>query len=94
MSIGILTLHIHLPGSNSLKAKRGRIQPIIARLHREFNLSVAEIGLQDKWQEAVLACALISNDHGYTQHALQNVANFFSQAWPDLDLIDDHIELI
>ena len=41
-----LSLHLHLPGCASLKEKRGRIKPLMARLRREFNLSVAEMDLQ------------------------------------------------
>ncbi len=47
MSIATLTIHLHLPICSSLKEKRGRIKPLIARLHREFNISVAEMDLQD-----------------------------------------------
>ena len=60
--LGLLTLHLHFPGCASLKEKRGRIKPLIARLHREFNVSVAEMDLQDKWQESVIGCAMIGND--------------------------------
>ena len=49
--LATLTIHLHLPTCGSLKEKRGRIKPLIARLHREFNVSVAEMDLQDKWQE-------------------------------------------
>ena len=35
MSIGLLTLHLHLPGCASLKEKRGKIKPLITRLHRD-----------------------------------------------------------
>ncbi len=94
MSIGILTLYFLIPGCTSLKEKRGRLKPIIARLHREFNLSVAEIDRQDIWGEAVLACALISNDGRHTQSALQNTANYFGSNWPDLELVEQRIELI
>ncbi len=94
MSIGVLTLYFLIPGCASLKEKRGRIQPVIARLHREFNLSVAEIDRQDAWQAAVLACALVSNDGRHTQSALQNVVNYFGSNWPDLELVEQHIELI
>ena len=60
--VGILTLHLHLPGCASLKEKRGRIKPLLARLHRQFNLSVAELGLQDKWQETIISCGMVGND--------------------------------
>ncbi len=94
MSIGLLTLHLQLPGVNSLKEKRSRIKPLLARLHKEFNVSAAEVDRQDAWQEAVIACALVSNDHGYTQRALQQVLAFTERTWPDLLVIDHRIELI
>jgi uncharacterized protein len=94
MSIGILTLHLLLPGCTSLKEKRSRIKPVLARLHREFNVSTAEVGRQDMWQEAVVACAMISNDHDYTQKALQTVKDFVPGHFPDLEILEFHIELL
>jgi len=94
MSIGILTLHLFLPGCTSLKEKRSRIKPALARLHREFNVSIAEVERQDMWQEAVLACAMVSNDHDYTQSALQTVKDYLPGHWPDLEILDYHIELL
>ena len=61
MNLATLTIHLHLPACSSLKEKRGRIKPLIARLHREFNVSVAEMDLQNQWQEAVIGCAMIGN---------------------------------
>lgn len=94
MRIGILTLEILIPGCSSLKEKRRRIRPLLARLHREFNISVAEVGQQDIWQNAVLACALVSNDNGYTQRSLQKVVRWIEASWPDLTLVDEHIEIL
>jgi len=42
--IGTLTFHLHLPGCASLKEKRSRLKPLLARLHRQFNVSTAEMG--------------------------------------------------
>jgi uncharacterized protein YlxP (DUF503 family) len=94
MSIGLLTLHLFLPGCTSLKEKRGRIQPILARLHKEFNISAAEIEQQDSWQHAVIACALVSNDHGYTQRVLNKVARFVELTWPDENVVNQKLELL
>ncbi|HEX2981132.1 MAG TPA: DUF503 domain-containing protein [Anaerolineaceae bacterium] len=93
MAVGLLTLHFHLPGCASLKEKRSRIKPILARLHREFNVSAAELARQDAWQEAVLACALVSNDAAFAQKALQEVVAFVERTWPDEPLIDEKIEV-
>ena len=94
MDVGILTLHFFIPGCTSLTEKRGYIKPVLARLHREFNISVSEVDRQDMWQESVIACALISNDHAYTQRALQQVVDFTENSWPDLELLEHHIELV
>ncbi len=89
-----LTIHLHLPGCGSLKEKRGRIKPLIARLHREFNVSVAEMDLQDKWQETVIGCAMIGNDHAFLQSALQTVARWVESNWPDGMVVDSRVEII
>lgn len=94
MNIGVLTLHLHLPGCSSLKEKRRRLKPLIHRLHREFNVSVAEIDHQDRWQEAILACALVSNDNAHTQRSLQEVSRWIESSWPDLNLLDHQLEVM
>jgi len=92
--IATLTIHLHIPACSSLKEKRGRIKPLISRLHREFNLSVAEMDLQDQWQEAVIMCAMVGNDHAHLESALQTVANWMEGHWTDGDVIDQRIEIL
>ncbi len=94
MAIGYLTIHLLLPGCTSLKEKRSRIKPLIVRMQREFNISVAEMDRLDAWQEAILACALVSNDHGHAQRSLQKIVVWIENSWPDVSLIDDHLEMI
>ena len=94
MSIGLLTLHFQIPGCSSLKEKRGRLKPLLARLHREFNISVAEMDHQDIWDEATVVCALVSNNHRHTQRALQVIVDWVELNWPDVSLVDDHLDLI
>ena len=92
--LATLTIHLHLPGCASLKEKRGSIKPLIARLRREFNLSVAEIDLQDKWQEAVIGCAMIGSERAFLESALQTVARWVESNWRDGDVIEQMIEII
>lgn len=70
------------------------IKPLIARLRREFNLSVAEIGLQDKWQEAVIGCAMIGAERAFLESALHTVARWVESNWRDGDVIEQKIEII
>ncbi|RPJ49527.1 MAG: DUF503 domain-containing protein [Chloroflexi bacterium] len=94
MSIGLLTLHLHLPGCSSLKEKRSKIKPVLARLRREFNVASAELDLQDVWQDALIGCVTVSSDTAQNQRLLQQVVNFIERSWPDLTLMDHRIELI
>ena len=92
--LGILTLHLHIPGCKSLKEKRSRLKPLLTRLHKEFNISVAEMDLLDVWQSAVIACAVVSNDNGQAQRTLQTVAAWVEAKWPDMTVVDEKIEII
>lgn len=94
MSIAVLTLHLHFSGCSSLKEKRSHIKPILARLHREFNVAAAEIDLQDVWQDAVLACVTVSNDATLNRRLMQQVVEFTGRTWPDIDVRDHAIEMI
>ncbi|HTX79465.1 MAG TPA: DUF503 domain-containing protein [Longilinea sp.] len=91
--IGVLRIHLHLPGCSSLKEKRSTIKPLIARLHREFNVSAAEMDAQDSWQQAVIACAMVGNDAAHLERSLQNIAKWVSGNWPDGDVIDQQLEI-
>ena len=94
MPIGILSIHIYLPGCSSLKEKRSRIKPLITKLRRDYNLSVAEMDYHDVWQSAEIACVVISNKGPFTQQVLQKVLTFVEEYWRDVDVIDHQIEII
>lgn len=94
MPVGLLNLHILIPGCTSLKEKRSRLKPLLSRLHKEFNVSVAEMDLQDSWQEAILMCAWVGNDNAHVQRSLQKVSHWIETYWPDVTLLDDRIEMI
>ncbi len=92
--VGTLSIHLHLPGCASLKEKRGRLKPLMSRLRREFNVSVAEMDLQDQWQEAVIACAVVGTARGHLETCLQSVSKWVAGNWPDGMVVDERIELL
>lgn len=93
MKIATLVIHLYLPGCGSLKEKRGRIKPLVNRLRREFNLSVAEVGLNDKWGEALIGCAMVGNDAAFLQSALETVRRWVGANWTDGDVWDEKLEI-
>ena len=92
--LGQLTIHLHLPACASLKEKRGRIKPLMSRLRKEFNVSVAEMDLQDRWTETIIACAIINSDLVTVQQSLQSVAKWVEANWTDGDVIEQRIEIL
>jgi len=63
-------------------------------LHREFNISVAEMDRQDQWREAVVECAAVGNDAAHLQRSLQTISGWVEKNWPDITVVDDQFELI
>jgi uncharacterized protein len=92
--LGTLTIHLHLPGCSSLKEKRGRLKPLIARVQRKFNVSAAEMELQDKWQEAVITCAVVGNQRVHVEAVLQAVSKWVDANVEDGQVIDEKLEII
>ena len=93
ISVGLLILTIEIPGCKSLKEKRGRLKPLLARLHRQYDISAAEVDHQDTWQSAILACTKVSNDPNHTHRVLEQVAHWVDDNWPDVTVLDTQIEL-
>lgn len=59
MTVGIVTLEVHLPGLRSLKAKRKIVRGLIDRLHARFKVSVAETDFHDLHQRAEIGIAVV-----------------------------------
>ena len=94
MPIGLSYISLHLPDCRSLKAKRHILKPMLSRLHKEFNISVVEYDRQDAWQQAELGIAMISKDHKQIEQIYNAILDFFPSHWPDIQIIDDNIEII
>jgi uncharacterized protein YlxP (DUF503 family) len=94
VALGILTIQLLLPGCTSLKEKRSRLKPLLSRLHREFNISTAETDFQDQWQQAIIACTVVSNQKVFNQQCLQKVTHFIETHFDQLEILNQEIELI
>ncbi len=93
MTIGVLTLEIHLPGVHSLKQKRMVLQRVRDRLRGKFNVAVAEVDHQDLWQRAVLAVASISSSEANLRQVLDG-ARAESEYLLGGDLVNTTIEIL
>lgn len=85
-----ITLIMHEP--NSLKEKRHILKSIIERIKSKFNVSVAETGLNDKWQSAQIGVAFVSNDRVHIDKTLNNVINFIKNDYR-VEVVDYIIDI-
>jgi len=76
VTVGALKVDLHIPGASSLKAKRQVVKSLKDRMRNRFNVSVAEVGQQDKWQRATLLIAMAGTDGKYVAGALDEVTKF------------------
>jgi len=92
MVVGFCTIYLNLPGNHSLKGKRQVLKSVIARVHNEFNVSIAEVDEQDAWQTAVLGVACVSNDSAYAHALLTKVVQAISAYRLDAEILEYRIE--
>lgn len=93
MVVGICTIEINIPGVSSLKEKRSHLKSLKSRLHREFNVSVAEIALHDVWQSSTIGVGVVSTAVNHAENVLENVVRWIERHRPDLDIVDYGVEV-
>jgi uncharacterized protein YlxP (DUF503 family) len=93
MVIGTLQVEIAIHGAESLKDKRRVVKSVKDRLHREHQISVAEVGLLDDHGRSILGIVLASNDVAYAQSVLDRVLDKLQQM-TTFELKDHRKELI
>jgi len=76
MLVKVLTVDLLIPGSSSLKEKRFVLKSLKERLRSRFNVSVAEVDYQDKWQRTMLAVAIVGSDRESVDGTCSQVRRF------------------
>ena len=76
MFVKLLTFDLLIPGCSSLKEKRLVLSSLKGRLRSRFNVAVAEVDYQDKWQRSMLAISFVGSDHGSLDGACAKVRSF------------------
>ncbi len=73
MLVGVCKVELFVPESDSLKAKRFVLASIKKRIRNKFNVSVAEIDANDKWQKITLGIAVVSNERKFIDQVMSEV---------------------
>ena len=83
MVIALLSVELHVHGSQSLKDKRMVLRRIKDRL-KKFNVAVSEVEHHDLWQRAGLAVVTVSTDQAHADRELSAVADEIDRVEPGL----------
>jgi len=94
MVIGVCTVLLEIPASQSLKAKRRVVKSILAKVRNQFNVSIAEVDANDAWQSAVIGIACVSNDASRVHGILTKIVESITNSRFDADVVDYQIEIL
>lgn len=91
VGVGLIKLTIH--ESNSLKAKRRVVKSVLGRVRSKFDLSIAEVDDQDKWQSCTLGFAVVTNEAGHAHSMLETVTAYV-EGLHLAEIVDSQIEIV
>ncbi len=93
MLVGLLQIDLFIGQSDSLKAKRFVLNSIKDRIKNKFNVSIAEVGNNDKWQRATLGLAMVANEKKILEQTLTRILNFIDD-YDQVEILDHQFEII
>ena len=94
MIVGVIEITLHLPESHSLKDKRQIITSVMTRVRQRFEIAVAEVGENDRWQIAQLGMSCVSNSHQHAEEVLNHARRYIEETRPDLLITHSEIEIM
>ena len=76
MVVGNLKIEFHLTDNRSLKGKRKVVRSMVDKVKSRFNVSIAEVGSNDKWQKIELGISAVGNDRRHINSSLNHILGF------------------
>jgi uncharacterized protein len=81
MFVGIGLLRIVIHQSSSLKGKRQVVKSILGKVRSKFDVSIAEVDDNDKWQICSLGLTVVSNDAGHAHKMLETINDYIENLY-------------
>ena len=95
MFIGVGRYELFIPASRSLKDKRQVLRSVTQTVQKRFNVAIAEVDFQDKWQRAALGVSCVAESIGHCRKMLQEVEKVIGRAAIDgAEITDRTIEFV
>ena len=90
MHVSLLRIEMRVPESQSLKAKRAVLRPLIARLE-SMRVAVSEVAGQDSWQSVTLGVAIVAPQPGRVDELLASVKRALHED-PRIEVVEIAVE--
>ena len=81
MVVGTLKIEFHLSDNRSLKGKRKVVRSMVDKVKSRFNVSIAEVGSNDKWQKIELGISTVGNDRRHVDSYLNHTLEFLESLY-------------
>ena len=93
MIIGACTIRLEIFEAFSLKDKRRIIKSILDKVRSRYNVSAAEIGLNEKWRASLLGISTVSNNTVQVKKVIDSVVSFIEKD-VRIEITECHIDII
>lgn len=92
MVIGTLKVEFYIHDNHSLKGKRKIVKSIVDKMKHRFNVAIAEVGSNDKWQKVELGICTVGNDRRHIDASLSTITHFL-ESLDQAELVDLKTEI-
>mgnify|MGYP000954807315 CR=1 FL=1 len=79
MVVGSGIIDVLIPECRSLKEKRSVLKHLMKRTQNEFNVSIAEVGENDRWRRARIGFCVVGNDKQYINAKMDHILDFIGR---------------
>ena len=93
MVIGTLKIALLLTDNRSLKGKRKVVRSMVDKVKSRFNVSIAEVGSNDKWQKIELGISTVGNDRRHVDASLNRVLSYLESLYL-AEIVETKMEML
>ncbi|MEL7157641.1 MAG: DUF503 domain-containing protein [Actinomycetota bacterium] len=87
MHVLIMRADLHLPVSQSLKAKRSSITPVVRHIDAQTGVAAAEVDFADKWQRTMLGITAVGGSTSHLEHTMDDIERYLWSR-PDIEVLE------
>ena len=93
MLVGVYQISLFIPESGSLKSKRFVLKSLKTRIRNKFNVSIAEVDENDKWQRTILGVAMVSNQRKFIEQVMSDIFNLIEKQ-NEVEILEHQLEIL